>query len=169
MEPTFIDILDVPDSERAKLIRQVLTGFRIIFKSAQDHSRWVEKQCGASSPQLWALFEIQQHPGWRVTDLANAMSLHQSTVSNLLEKLETKGFIRRERDADDQRVQRLFLAKEGQELLQRAPQPAMSLLPDTLNRLSDDILRSLGVSINEIVLHLREHDSSDGMEPINRY
>jgi hypothetical protein len=45
----------------------------------------------------------------------------------------------------------------------------MSLLPDTLNKLSDEILRSLGVSINEIVVHLRKHDSSDGMEPINRY
>jgi DNA-binding MarR family transcriptional regulator len=169
MDPALIDILNIPESDRTQLIRQVLTGFRIIFKSAQDHSRWVEKQCGASSPQVWALFEIERHPGWRVTDLANAMSLHQSTVSNLLEKLETKGLIRRERDAEDQRAQQLFLTKQGQKLLQHAPQPAMSLLPDTLNKLSDEILRSLGVSINEIVVHLRKHDSSDGMEPINRY
>lgn len=169
MDPTLISVPGASDSERAQLIRQVLTGFRIIFKAAQDHSRWVEKQCGASSPQVWALFEIERRPGWRVTDLANAMSLHQSTVSNLLEKLETKGVVRRERDPEDQRVQRLFITEQGLELLQRVPQPAMALLPDTLNKLSDKTLSSLEVSINEIVLHLRKHDSSDGMEPINRY
>lgn len=155
------------NSPDAELILRVLKNFRIIFKSAQQHSRWVESQCGASGAQIWALSELAAHPGWRVTELANAMSLHQSTTSNLLDKLDKKGLIRRERDNEDQRAFRLFLTKEGEELFQRAPKPGMSLLPNALAHLPLNVLQDLDRAISQLTDQLEMKDEDAALQPLN--
>src|SRR6476469_2173640 len=63
--------------------------------------------------QLWALCEIQAHPGIKVSDLATTMALHQSTVSNLLDKLLSKRLVRRQRDTVDARVVHLSVTAAG--------------------------------------------------------
>lgn len=146
----------------------ILRNFRVVFKSAQKHSRWIESQCGVTDPQLWILGELSSQPGLRVMDLANIMSLHQSTVSNLLDKLEKKTLIRRERCAGDQRVVRVYLTGEGKQALDRAPKPAMSLLPDALYKLPDEVLRMLGTATAELVSVLGMKDEEAALEPINR-
>ena len=86
----------------------VLQRFRILIRTAQRHSQWIERQSGVTGAQLWALQELREAPGLRVGELANRMALHQSTTSNMVDRLETSGLIRKERTSADQRVVRLL-------------------------------------------------------------
>src|SRR5690349_10765682 len=95
----------LPVEERAL---HVLTLFRQIVASAKRHFQSVQKKCGITGAQLWALWQISAHPGLKVGDLARHMSVHQSTASNLVDRLHSLGLIRRERTRSDQRVVRLF-------------------------------------------------------------
>ena len=115
-------------TERDAHVRSIVQQFRIIFRSIQDHSRWVERQCGVSAAQLWAMFELSAHPGIRVSELSKALSIHQSTASNMLDKLEKKGLVARKRKSSDQRVVRLYLTDKGAELVAPAPRPAHGAL-----------------------------------------
>ncbi len=39
---------------------EVLKRFRLIFKTVQQHSQWVESHCDVASAQLWALWELSE-------------------------------------------------------------------------------------------------------------
>jgi len=136
------DELDSPDNPAA-----VLRQFRVIFRSVKKHFQVIERTCGIGGSQLWALAAVSESPGIRVSDLAKAMSIHQSTASNLVEQMVKLGLIVRERDAEDQRVVRLNATARGLALIARAPKPLIGLLPDALSQLNPHELRQLHASL----------------------
>lgn len=106
---------------RRELALTVLEQFRLIFRSAKKHFQWVEERTGVSGAQLWLLAEVRRRPGIRVTELAHALAVHQSTVSNLLDRLQRHGLIQRDRSSTDQRVVHLSLTELGRATIARAP------------------------------------------------
>jgi len=74
--------------KRAQSIQSVIRHLRVIFRTIQAHSKYVEKACGLSSAKLWMLHEIYNNPGLKVSQLARALTIHPSTCSNMLDKLE---------------------------------------------------------------------------------
>ena len=146
-----------------QLALAVLMKFRLIVNSAKRHFKWVERQCGINGAQLWVLWEINQAPGLRVNELATVMAMHQSTASNLIEKLVRSKLIARKRASSDQRVVTLFLTGAGRALLSRAPRPARGRLPEALYRLPGNALSSLD-KLLERVLHEMGPTEKDSMK-----
>ena len=146
---------------------EALRRFRMIFRAVQIHSQWVESCAGVSCAQLWALFEISRNPGLKVSDLAEAMSIHQSTASNLLPRLEKDGLIRRERAASDQRVVRLSLTEAGQDLVSRAPDPKRGLLQHALRELPESELKALAGHLDTLIGLMRISDDQAAMLPLS--
>lgn len=126
---------------------ETLRLFRSIYATVRQHLQKVERQCGASGAQVWALAKVAGKPGIRVTELASAMAIHPSTASNLLAKAEKSGLIRRERSDRDQRVVQLYLTAAGEAVLARAPEPVAGLLPDALGRLPESVLNRLSADL----------------------
>jgi DNA-binding MarR family transcriptional regulator len=104
-----------------------------------------------TAAELWALGELQRHPGARVSDLTALLSLRQSTVSNLVERLVQARLITRRRNDADRRVVRLYLTRHGQKLVGRTPDSARGALPDALERLSADELRHLDANLSRLL------------------
>lgn len=125
----------------------VLMKFRLIVNTAKQHYRWIEQECGVNGAQLWALWEISRARGMRVSELSAALAMHQSSASNLLDKLVKNGLVTRTRSPDDQRVVTLELTKKGAQVLKRAPRPARGLLPEALHRLPASALAKLDHSL----------------------
>ena len=158
-------INNVDDAHTAR-VQRVLKNFRIIFKSVQRHSAMVEAQCGLSGSQLWAMWELLISPGLKVSDLSKAMAIHQSTASNLLDKLEKRELVKRERRGPDQRVVRLFLTPEGLKIINGAPRPAQGILNHTLLRLPDNALESLETGLADLVANMNLKDESAALKPL---
>lgn len=148
------------------LFQAVLKNLRIIFRSVQTYSRLVEKESGVSAAQLWMLWELDNEPGLTVSRLANVLSIHQSTCSNMLDKLQERGLISRDRNSSDQRVVRLFVTESGAALLEKAPRPAQGALADVLLRLPDSALQDLDSGLVQLVAALQLKDKEAGMIPI---
>jgi DNA-binding MarR family transcriptional regulator len=140
--------------------------FRLIFRSAKKHFKWVQERTGVTGAQLWALAELQRRPGIRVTELARALAVHQSTASNLVEPLEKRGLLRRARAAHDQRVVELFLTDLGRRTLASAPRPLEGVLPDALNALGDDELHELRVRLERLAGSLKVRDRGGRRVPL---
>lgn len=138
-------------SEKEHNITQHL---RIVFKAIQVHAKRVENTCGLSSVRLWMLYEINNTPGSTVSALASLLSIHKSTCSNMLDKLEDKELIYRSRSKTDQRTVRLYITDEGREILSKAPSPPEGKLSSTLHKLSleqiDDLETSLGCLVDTL-------------------
>lgn len=155
------------NDKRDEHVRAVLRALRVIFRTTQAHSRWVEKKCGVSGPQLWAMWELHAQPGLRVSELSASLSIHQSTASNMLDKLEQKGFIRRERGGPDQRVVRLYLTDAGSDVLKQAPRPAQGAITHALQELPDEALEALHASLDSLVSTMSIADLEAAMHPIS--
>lgn len=103
----------------------------------------IDASHGLSGSQLWTLWQISAQSGLRVTDLAEAQHIHPSTASNLLDKLEARGLVRRERRDPDSRVVRLYLADEGLELAKSIPGPLQGRLRSALREVPAPVLDGL--------------------------
>ena len=149
--------------EQEKAITQQL---RIIFKAIQAHSKCVEKACGLSSVRLWMLVEISSAQGIKVSELAKILSIHRSTCSNMLDKLEDKNLIYRKRSKTDQRAVRLYITEEGEKTIAAAPSPPEGKLSASLNKLSFEQLTDLEKSLGVLLEKMHFDDEQAGFMPI---
>jgi DNA-binding MarR family transcriptional regulator len=152
--------------EREKLTQNILRCLRILFRTIQNHSKVVEKECGMSSAKLWMLWEIFNNPGLKVSELAGALIIHTSTCSNLLDKLQEAGLVRRDRVGVDQRTVSVFLTNKGKELLEIAPRPAQGKLSEGLSHLSGHYLHELDEGLDNLVATIHSIDNEAGMMPL---
>lgn len=146
---------------------EALRQFRVIFGAVRQHFQAVEKACGVSGAQIWAMAALHQTPGMKVSELAQALSIHASTASNLLDKIEKAGLIRRERNSTDQRVVRLYLTDAGEKALRKAPQPLTGILTHALGQLTDDALSRLNQDLATLIAHMGEVNSQDAQKPLS--
>ncbi len=154
-----------PDRHAATALL-VLELFRLIFRSAKKHFQWVQERTGVSGAQLWALAELQRNPGMRVTELARALAVHQTTASNLIERLVCDKLITRERSDLDQRVVRLKLTRKGNNVLSRAPLPLEGVLPDALANLSIAELEDLHARLERLARLMKVRDAAGRRVPL---
>lgn len=153
-------------NERA-LETHVLRQFRVIFRSVRQHFAQVERTAGITGSQLWALHAIASHPSLRVTGLARLMAIHQSTASNLVEKLVGLGYVQRQRAEADSRVVCLQLTEAGQRQLARAPGPARGLLPEALQQLPDEHLLQLHAALGLLMDQMQLNPGQGGDTPLS--
>jgi len=144
----------------------VLKKLRIVFRAAQRHSLWIEKQCGVNGAQLWMMQELLDHPGLRVGELASKLAIHQTTASNLIDALRKRGYVVKERDAVDQRVVNLKLSDEGKQVLQQAPTPARGLLQEAILHLDEESLAQLDAGLQGMLASIDKLDEGFGMLPL---
>lgn len=158
IEPTQID----PKTSALETLKL----FRIIFKSANRHFHEVEKKVGIGGASLWALAEISEADNLTVSALAKAMSVHQSTVSNLIEKLEVSGYVVRIRSLEDRRVVHLALTDQGRDVLSKAPPPYRGILPDALMRMDAEALSTLNSHLSELIVGMQGKHDDSAFEPL---
>jgi len=154
-------------AERSTSVQKVTQYLGLLFRSVQAHSKYIEKTCGLSSAKLWMLHKIHRNPGVKVSQLATALSIHPSTCSNMLDKLEAKNLLVRDRSKTDQRAVHLFLTSEGEELLAKAPQPLQGELGRALEALPEDQLFKLEKGLDGLVLILKGKDEDGRMVRIS--
>lgn len=145
---------------------EVLKKFRLIYGSVRQQFREIESSCGVSGSQLWILQEVGRVPYIGVSDLAGRLHIHQSTCSQLVEKLVHRGLLEKQRSHTDQRRVGLSLSAEASGLLARAPGPATGLLPEALGALPDGVLESLDAALREVIGQLRTRDDHYAEKPL---
>ncbi len=150
-----------------QLSLEVLKKFRIIYGSVRQHFRDVEKTCGVSGSQLWIMQEIANTSGIGVSELAERLSIHQSTCSQLVEKLVARKLIIKERSSEDQRRVGLRLSETAARLIKNAPGPAEGVLPEALSALSAEAMQSLDHALEKVIKQLQYRDDKLAARPLS--
>lgn len=86
----------------------------------------------------------------RITDLAETEALAQPTVTKLVDSLQQRGLVARERPLNDGRVVLVSISAEGREKVEAFRTQLRSIMRDTVADLSDDELDQL-VAASEIM------------------
>lgn len=104
-----------------------------------------------SGSEARALIELMSARGIAQGELASLLGLDKSTVSRLAAGLERKGWIRRGRDADNQRYVRLYLTPQGGDVADRILQGWRSRQARILAALSADERAGLAAGLRGLV------------------
>ena len=156
-----------PGLSHKKSALSTLMKFRLIINSIKRHYKWVEKESGVKGAQLWALWEIHQAPGLRVSELGKVMAIQQPTASNLVNKLTKAKLIVRKRSTTDQRMVRLFVTNSGRKLIKQAPKPPRGLLPEALHGLPQEALSQLNELLNLVLEKMSPIDKKAMKKPLS--
>ena len=117
--------------------------------------------------QLWIIKEVANTPGIGVSVLAERLSIHQSTCSQLVEKLASRKLIVKQRSSKDQRRVGLRLTAEAVKLVKLAPGPAQGLLPETISALSAETIQSLDTSLEKVIRQLQIRNEKLAEKPLS--
>ena len=93
---------------------------RALMSVAQAADRRLEPK-GITHAQWAALFMLRSRRAATVAELARETQSDPGAMTRLLDRLEAKGFCRRERSTDDRRVVRVELTPEGMVAAEEVP------------------------------------------------
>lgn len=144
----------------------VLQQLRVIVRLAGNHSAHVERSTGIPGAQLWALHEVARADGLSVGELAARLRVHQTTVSNLLNRLEAATLVRKGRSRDDQRIVRIHLTAAGHKALRAAAAPTRGLLPTVLDGMSPVQLRKVHDGLAVLVDRMDRFEALPAAKPL---
>jgi DNA-binding MarR family transcriptional regulator len=132
-------------------ISEIMQSLRRIIKSLQDYSQTVYSHFGITGPQLWALKTLSKRGSLSLGELSKGMYLHPSTVSGVVDRLEKKGYVVRNRTEKDRRVIKVQLTPKGGIVVKRAPNPVQGKMIYGLRKLKKEKLILIDESVQELV------------------
>lgn len=97
------------------LMRRVLSGFLQEIEAELEPS-------GLTSAQWLPLFKLARGKGCTAAEMARVCELDAGATTRLLDRLEDKGLIQRERSEEDRRVVNLSLTREGKQAAKVVPE-----------------------------------------------
>jgi DNA-binding MarR family transcriptional regulator len=124
-----------PDDQ---LDRRILFALRRVIRAVDVYSRRLVVQHQITGPQLICLGTLVEAGPISVTDLAYRVQLSKSTVVRILDRLESKGLVLRERMRSDRRCVMVTATPAGHELSAKAPYSDQHPLRRALQQLPRD-------------------------------
>ncbi|ADJ28838.1 MarR family winged helix-turn-helix transcriptional regulator [Nitrosococcus watsonii] len=100
---------------------EVLVALRRIIRATALHSKQLNKVSGLTAPQLLIMQTIRRVGEMTIGVLAREVSLSQATVTTILDRLEKRGLIHRQRGETDKRKVYVQLTASGEKLIQNSP------------------------------------------------
>lgn len=99
----------------------VMIALRKIIQAIDMNSKKLVKRVGLTGPQLVILQEISNLGEVTAGEIAKAVSLSQATVTGILERMEKRGLLARQRSNSDKRRIMVRITDSGEQVLQESP------------------------------------------------
>lgn len=91
------------------------------------------RKLGLTRAQWRVLGMLIRNPGSNQAQLAEKLEVQPITLTRLLDKLETAGWVQRRADDKDRRVRRLFLTKKVQPIIKRMMALGQGLIDEMMS------------------------------------
>lgn len=116
---------------------RILRALRRITRSIALHSRQLSAGSKITAPQLVCLHTVIAKGPLTATMISREMHVSPSTVVGVLDRLEDKAYIVRERSREDRRIVYVSATEQGKELAKNTPSPLQQKLSDALQKLPE--------------------------------
>lgn len=140
----------------------VMAALRRIIRAIDLHSRSLVHRYGLTGPQLVVLKALLDQAPLAVSDLARTVNLSQATVTGILDRLEKKTMIRRERSDIDRRKVMVVATSSAERALADAPPLLQEHFTDGFARLPDWQQTQILSSLQRIVALMEAGDVEAG-------
>lgn len=128
----------------------LLIGLRRIARVIDQHSARLDRQYGMTAPQALLLRKLQGGERRLSGELARSVQLSAATVTDMLNRLEQRGLVQRERDAQDRRRVWVALTAAGQACMAQVPPLLQDVFARRFEALEDSRQEALLAAVEEI-------------------
>lgn len=162
------DLLKGPQENRVMYDLEILRSLRSIVRSIAKHSQKLNVNHNITVPQSICLLTVSQKGPLTATEISKNIHVSPSTIVGILDRLEKKDLIKRDRSSKDRRRVMVTITKNGLDVVKNAPSPMQDLLTEALNRLPEIEQAAISLSLKKIIDLLKEKDIhvDDGGLPI---
>lgn len=130
---------------------RTLRAIRRIIRSVDIYSHHLAIESGVTVPQLSCLLHVVETGPLSIKKLAEGVDLSSSTVVGIVDRLEGKGLVRRERSTQDRRQVLVCATEEGAVMASGAPSPLQNRLAEALDALPELERAAIALSLEKIV------------------
>lgn len=144
------------------LFISVTKRLRQIAHELDKYSKYLQENFRVTVPQIVTLREIYEHGPISFSELTHIVSLNNSTITGIVDRLERHNLVRRTRTARDRRRIDVVITPEGIDFLKQIPPPIQENLIQGLQEMSKEEIERILWSIDTIVelLHSKRDDPS---------
>lgn len=157
---------DTPPANDERYDLKILHAIRRIIRASDMHSKELAVRYNITAPQLITLHTIAQQKQASIHSLTKSVSLDASTLVGIIDRLEAKGYVTRERSQSDRRQVWLRITEAGTGFLAQAPSPLQSAIARALSRLKPQEQAVICQSLDRIV-HMIDEDEEIPSSPEN--
>ncbi|MGB3287944.1 MAG: MarR family transcriptional regulator [Burkholderiaceae bacterium] len=144
---------------------RILRALRRITRSVALHSRQLAACSNITAPQLVCLRAVIERGPLTATAISREIHVSASTVVGILDRLEDKGLVRRERGREDRRIVFITATEAGIKLAHETPSPLQKKLADALNALPEGERATMTASLERIVDLMESDGVATGEAP----
>ena len=130
---------------------RILRALRRITRSVALHSRQLAACSNITAPQLVCLRAVIDHGPLTATAISREIHVSASTVVGILDRLEDKGLIVRERGREDRRIVFITATEAGKQLAEETPSPLQQKLSEALQALPELEQATMTLALERIV------------------
>lgn len=145
------DTSSLPPVPETRYDLQILRSLRRIIRAVDIYSRKLKSGHRLTAPQLICLLCVVEEGPTNATAISRSMFLSPSTVVGILDRLQARGLVSRERDNNDRRVVNVAASEEGVKLTKAAPSPLQDSLANALKQLPQLEQATIALSLKRIV------------------
>lgn len=131
----------------------ILINIRKIVRSINLESKKIQKEYGISIPQLLTLGYLSDRDQYHAThgEIARFLHLNSSTVTGIINRLESKGYVARLPRPGDKRSVNIALTATGADLLEKSPRLLHEKWSQKLKGLPEEQLEEINKSLQLLV------------------
>ena len=144
----------IPDNVELR----VLSAIRKIIRSVSLYSRELKSKSQVTTPQLICLMAIVKNGPMTATTISREVFLSPSTIVGILDRLEQKGLVNRERSERDRRIVTVTATNAGLDLVAQSPSPLQESLKTRLQILPTEEQERIAESLEHVVALMEAHD-----------
>ena len=151
------------DVEREMLIKEIVSGIRLLSRVVQQDSAKIGKKFGLTPAQGAVLRSLVLCGPSSSADLSRSLYVTPANITGIVDRLEKKGLVVRNRQRDDRRIILLTLTEEGAELGRLLPDPIEQQLISGLADMDSGQIRNLSMSVTQVLNLIEASDSRDNL------
>lgn len=136
----------------------ILRALRRIIRAVDLYSRQLSIRHSLTGPQLVCLRQLVQHGSMTPGRLAREVSLSPATISGILDRLERRGYITRNRRPEDKRQVLVSVTGRGRELTGQTPPPLHERFTRRLAELPEARQAEIHRVLGEVVAMMEADD-----------
>jgi DNA-binding MarR family transcriptional regulator len=137
---------------------QLFQNLRRIIRAIEIYSKKVKSNYDVTPIQILCMQTIQETGPMTLASLAKMTYVSASTLVGVIDRLEDRELLKRERSQKDRRYTFIYLTEKGQEQLKVLPPALHAKLTEGIEKLDQDELREIVTALDKIVSLIEAED-----------